>query len=218
MVVVQTPAQSAGAPKEVVVEGVLDTGYAIRRIPIGIKLRPPRAKYPGEQPSPRYTLTPRLGLLWNLGDAAGATLFVDALAFRSPRHPDFGVGLTLGLVQSWFAAESASGITRASLATLPILVRVHYRANAGRAFLGAGAGVGFAMAWARTRTYGSTIAGSSYGAAGDASVETGIHLRHGQFVASVRYLAVYLDTFSSGDRISGNAGGAMIDVGYRLGF
>jgi len=216
VVVVQTPAQPA--PKEVVVEGVLDMGYAIRRIPIGIMQRPPRPKYATEQPSPHYTLTPRLGLLWNLGDATGATLFVDALAFRSPRHPDFGVGLSLGLVQSWFATESASGIARASLATLPILVRVHYRAHAGRAFLGLGAGVGFAMAWARTRTYGATIVGNSYGAAGDASIETGIRLRHGQCVASLRYLAVYLDTFSSGDRISGNAGGAMLDVGYRLGF
>ena len=216
MVVVQSPAQPA--PKEVVVEGVLDMGYAIRRIPIGIQQRPPRPKFPAEQPSPRYTLTPRLGFLWNLGDATGATLFVDALAFRSPRLPDFGVGLCLGLVQSWFATESASGIARASLATLPILVRGHYRVNAGRAFLGVGAGVGFAMAWARTRTYGATIVGNSYGAAGDASVETGIHLRDGQFVASLRFLAVYLDTFSSGDRISGNAGGAMIDVGYRLGF
>jgi len=128
------------------------------------------------------------------------------------------VGLTLGLAQTWFATESASGIAQTSLATLPILVRAHYRASAGRAFLGVGASVGFAMAWARTRTYGATITGHGYGAAGDASIETGIRLRAGQFVASLRYLAVYLDTFSSGDRISGNAGGAVIDLGYRLGF
>jgi hypothetical protein len=218
MVVVHTPAQPAGAPKEVVVEGVLDMGYAIRRIPIGLQQRPLRPAHLDEKTSQRYTVTPRLGLLWNLGATTGATLFVDALAFRSPRYPNFGLGLTVGLAQSWFAAESASGIARATLATLPILVRVHYRASAGRAFLGVGAGAGFAMAWARTRTYGATLTGSSYGAAGDASLEAGIRLHAGQFVASLRYLAVYLDTFSSGDRISGNAGGAMIDLGYRLGF
>jgi hypothetical protein len=153
-----------------------------------------------------------------LGDAAGATFFVDALAFRSARHPNFGLGLSPGIVQSWFAAQNAGGITRASLTTFPILVRVQYRASAGRTFFGLGAGAGFAMAWARTSTYGATIVGTSYGAAGEASLETGIRLRHGHFVASLRYLAVYLDRFSSGDRIDGNAAGAMIDVGYRLGF
>jgi ABC-type uncharacterized transport system permease subunit len=163
-------------------------------------------------------LTPRLGLLWNLGDATGATLFVDALAFRSTRHPDFGVGLSLGLVRSWFAAENAGGITQASLATLPILFRIHYRASMGRAFFGLGASAGFAMSWVRTHSYDATIVGRSYGAAGDASLETGFRLRDGHVVASVRYLAVYLSSFSSGDRISGNSAGAMLDVGYRLGF
>ncbi len=217
MVVVKTPAP-IGGQQDVIVEGVLDQGYAIRKIPIGIKQQPSRPNPAQEKPSARYTLTPRLGALWNLGDAAGATFFVDAMAFRSARHPNVGVGLSLGLVQSWFSTESVAGITRASLATLPILFRVQYRANVGRTFLGLGAGAGFAMSWARTSTYGATIVGMSYGAAGEASIETGIRLRDGDFVASLRYLAVYLDTFSSGDRIDGNAAGAMIDVGYRLGF
>jgi hypothetical protein len=217
MVVVKTPAH-AGRQQDVVVEGVLDRGYAVRRIPIGIRQQAPRPNPTDEKTAARYTLTPRLGALWNLGDGAGATFFVDAMAFRSARHPNFGVGLSLGLTQSWFSAESAAGITRASLATLPILFRVQYRASAGRTFLGLGAGAGFAMSWARTSTYGATIVGMSYGAAGEASIETGIRFRDGDFVASLRYLAVYLDTFSSGDRIDGNAAGAMIDVGYRLGF
>lgn len=217
MVVVKTPAL-AGGRQDVVVEGVLDQGYAMRRIPIGIKRHPSRPEPPESNPSPRYTVTPRLGLLWNLGDASGATFFVDALAFRSARHPNFGLGLSPGIVQSWFAAENAGGITRVSLTTFPILVRVQYRVSSGRTFFGLGAGAGFAMAWARTSTYGATIVGTSYGAAGEASLETGIRLRHGHFVASLRYLAVYLDRFSSGDRIDGNAAGAMIDVGYRFGF
>jgi hypothetical protein len=217
MVVVKTPALADGR-QDVVVEGVLDQGYAMRRIPIGIKQHPSRPEPLEANPSPRYTVTPRLGLLWNLGDAAGATFFVDALAFRSARHPNFGLGLSPGIVQSWFAAQNAGGITRASLTTFPILVRVQYRVSTGRTFFGLGAGAGFAMAWARTSTYGATIVGTSYGAAGEANLETGIRLRHGHFVASLRYLAVYLDRFSSGDRIDGNAAGAMIDVGYRLGF
>jgi len=217
MVVVKTPTPSEGK-QDVVVEGVLDMGYAIRRIPIGIRQRALRP-LPAEAPPPsRYTLTPRLGLLWNLGDAAGATLFIDTLAFRSARHPNFGVGLSLGLVQSWFSGENASGITRAALATFPILCHVQYRASLGQTFLGMGAGAGFAMSWMRTQSYGATIAGHSYGAAGEVSLETGFRLHRGSFVASLRYLAVYLDTFSSGDRIDGNAAGAIIDAGYRLGF
>jgi hypothetical protein len=217
MVIVKTPMLSGGR-QDVVVEGVLDMGYAIRRIPIGIRQRAPRPQSIEANPQPRYTLTPRLGLLWNIGYAAGATLFIDALAYRSARHPDFGVGLSFGFVQSWFTTENASDITRVSLATLPILFRIQYRANMGRTFLGLGAGVGFAMSWMRAQTYGATIVGHSYGAAGEASFESGIRLRNGSFVASLRYLAVYLDTFSSGDRINGNAAGAVIDVGYRLGF
>jgi hypothetical protein len=193
-------------------------GHAVRRIPIGIRQRSPRGERPDANLSPRYTVTPRLGLLWNLGDAAGATLFIDALAFPSVRYPDFGVGLSLGFVQSWFAVENTAGITRASLGTLPVLFRVHYRANMGRTFFGLGAGAGFATSWARTYSYGATVIGKGYGAAGEASLETGIRLHDGHFVASLRYLAVYLDTFSSGDHIDGNAAGAMVDVGYRLGF
>jgi hypothetical protein len=217
MVVVTTPPPNDGQ-QEVVVEGVLDMGHTVRRIPIGLQQRPLPRERPDTNPPPRYTLTPRLGILWNLGDAAGATLFVDALAFRSVRHPNFGMGLSLGLVQSWFTVEDASGITRASLTTLPILFRVHYRATMGRTFLGLGAGAGFAMSWVRTHSYGPTLVGKSYGAAAEGGLETGIRLHAGDLVASLRYLAVYLDTYSSGDRIRGNSAGAMIDVGYRLGF
>jgi len=217
MVVVRTPANTP-SKKDVVVESVLDAGYDLRRIPIGVRLRPPRAEIPLANPSPRYTLTPRLGGLWNFGHAAGATLFVDALAFRSVHHPDFGVGLSVGLVETGFAAESAGGISKVALSALPVLFRIHYRAAMGRTFLGLAASAGFAMAWSRTRSYDTTIVGRSFGAAGDATLETGVRLRHGHLVASLRYLAVYLNTFSSGDRIEGNTAGVVLDAGYRIGF
>jgi hypothetical protein len=217
MVVVTTPPATDGR-QEVVVEGVLDMAHAVRRIPIGPRQQPISRERPDTTPPPRYTLTPRLGMVWNLGDATGATLFVDAFAFRSARYPNFGMGLSLGLVQSWFTAENAGGITQVSLTTLPILFRLHYRATMGQIFLGMGAGAGFATSWARAQSYGTTIVGKGYGAAGDASVEAGIRLHAGDLVASLRYLAVYLDNFSSSDRINGNAAGAMVDVGYRMGF
>jgi hypothetical protein len=218
MVIVTTPDPAAGRD-EVIVEGVLDSGHAMRRIPIGIGQRLPPPQSPVAPPSPRYTLTPRLGLLWNLGAAAGGALFVDAVAFRSARYPDLGLGLSLGLVQTWFAAESAGGITRTSLTTLPILFQIHQRFLVGRTFFGMGAGAGFAMSWAHIESYGTTVVGSSYGAVAEARLETGFRIGHAaHLVFSLRYLTLYLATFSSGDRINGNAAGAVADLGYRLGF
>ena len=214
MVIVRTPVPTSGRD-EVIVEGVLDKGHAIRRIPIGIRQHLlPRQ----ENPSPHYTLTPSFGLLWNVGAAAGATLLVDAVAYRSTRYPDLGLGLSLGLVQSWFTAESAGGITQTALTTLPLLFQIHQRFIAGRTFFGLGAGAGFAMSLARIRTYGATVVGTSHGAAVEASIETGFRLGHAHLVFSLRYLALYPATFSSGDRIAGNAAGAVADLGYRIGF
>ena len=217
MVLVTTPVPANGR-NEVIVEGVLDKGHAVRRIPIGIAQRSPTRPSPAELPPPHYTLTPSLGLLWNVGAATGVTLLVDAVAYRSARYPDLGLGLSLGLVQSWFAAESPGGISQTALTTLPILFHIHQRFIAGRTFFGMGAGAGFALSWARIGTYGATVVGSSYGAAVEASLETGFCLGHAHLVFSLRYLAVYLATFSSGDRIAGNAAGAVADIGYRLGF
>ena len=219
MVVVRSP-ELLGKQDAVSVEGVLDAAHATRQIPIGgwqrPQARPAWPDLPAVTLSPRYTLTPRLGLLWNLGDQTGASLFVDAVAYRSSRHPDFGLGLSFGLLQTWFAAQSAGGISRASLATLHLLFRIQQRFIVGRTFLGLGAGAGFAMSFARFQAFGANLFGRSYGAAAEAMFETGYILHHAHITFSLRYLGVYLDEFTSGDRIVGNAAGAIADVGYRL--
>ena len=218
MVIVTTPVPAKGRD-EVIVEGVLDNVHTMRRIPIGLGQRLPPPQSPVAPPPPRTTLTPRLGLLWNLGATAGGALFVDPVAFRSARLPNLGLGLSLGLIQTWFAAESAGGITRTALTTLPILFQIHQRFLAGRTFFGLGAGAGFAMSWAHIASYGATVVGSSYGAVAEASLETGFRIGHAaDLVFSVRYLALYLTPFSTGDRINGNAAGAVADLGYRMGF
>jgi hypothetical protein len=200
---------------EVVVESVLDDSHALRRIPIGPPRRPPPAR-PGANRSPRYTLTPRLGVLWNLGAAVGATLFVDAAAYRSARYPNLGMGLSLGIVASSFAAESRNGITRASLTTVPLLFELRRRTSAKPWFVALGAGAGFAWCYGRLHSYGTTVTAHGYGAAIQATVETGVILGDAHLVLSLRYLAVYLAELSSGDHIAGNAAGAVADLGYRL--
>ena len=214
ILVTAPPAQQ----KRVVVEGVLEGAYAVRGIPVGIPPRPPVPPLPFANPSPRYTLTPRLGLLWSLGVAEGATFFVDAMAFRIARLPDVGLGLSVGVLETYFAAESQYALTKARLTTVPVLVHLHYRANAGRSFVGLGAGAGLAVSFGRFETYGTTVVGTSYGTAAEASVETGLHLRHGHLVLAARYLFLSLACFSSGDTVNGNAAGMTVDVGYRVGF
>ena len=204
--------------KRVVVEGVLDGAHAFRSIPVGIPARPPAPALPFANPSPAYTLTLRLGLLWSLGEAEGAAFFVDALAFRIARLPDFGLGLSVGAVQTWFAAENQYALTKVQLTTVPVLFHLHYRANAGRTFVGLGAGAGLAVSFGRFETYGTTVVGRSFGNAAEASVEAGLHLRRGQLVLAAHYLFVFLARFSSGDTVSGNAAGISFDVGYRVGF
>jgi hypothetical protein len=215
MVVVSSPAGSGR--RTVVVEGVLDDGHAIRRIPIGVRRGRPGFRT-ALNLAPRYTLTPRLGFLWNLGSAAGAVLFLEAAAYRSARLPHLGLGLSLGIVQSWFDSASQGGITRTALTTLPLLFEVHQRlfVRRTRAFFGFGAGAGFAVAFGHLHTYGTTVTGHGFGAAVEGIFESGFVLGDAHLVLSLRYLAIYLDKLSSGDRISGNAAGAVADLGYRL--
>jgi hypothetical protein len=195
------------------VEAVLDNGHALARIPITTQQRSSRAEIDA---TARYALVPRLGLLWNLGKQTGAVLFVDAVAYHAARYPGFGLGLALGLLETWFAAESRSGISRTWLTTVPLLFQLRQQFLVDRAFFGFGAGAGMAFSFARIHSYGQTLFGRSHGPAADVGMEAGLFLKRGSLVLSLHYLLVQLATFSSGDRIVGNAAGATADVGYRL--
>jgi hypothetical protein len=211
--VVVSPPPSPTRP-DVIVEGVLDAGHAIRRIPIG----PRRKPADGALQPPRYTLTPRLGLLWNLGSLVGGACFVEAAAYRSSRAPNFGVGLSVGVLESGFDAESEGGISRTKLTTLPVLFELHQRffAQGSRVFFALAAGAGFAATFGRIRSLGATVTGHGFGVALEGGFESGVALGDTHLALSLRYLAVYLDELSSGDRVLGNAAGAIADVGYRL--
>ena len=212
--VVVTPPTPHG-DHDVVVEGVLDDGHAVRRIPVGDRRAKPAPRTLASL-SPRYTLTPSLGLLWDLGSQAGALLFIETAAYRSARHPDVGLGLSVGIIESWFQAESAAGVTRASLTSVPLLFEVHQRFVGRHAFFALGAGAGFALALARMHSLGATVTGHGYGAALEGMVESGFAVGNSHLVLSLRYLAIYLTALSSGDRIAGNAAGAVATIGYRL--
>jgi hypothetical protein len=213
--VVVVTAPLGGTRNDLIVEGVIEDAHAIRPIPVGARRSTPPAR-PVLPRLARYTLTPRLGILWNLGAAVGATLFIDATAYRIPRYPNLGMGLSLGVAQSWFWTESGSGITEASLTTLPLLFEMRRRFIVGRSFIALGGGAGFALSFARLRSFGTTVTGYGYGAALQAAVESGYVLGDSRLTFSLRYLSLYLTELSSGDRIAGNAAGVVADIGYQL--
>jgi hypothetical protein len=215
-VVVVKAQPPAGRRAEVVVEAVLDMGHAFARIPIAAHARPAEPKAPDLIAYPRWAVTPRLGVLTNFGPLVGATFFVDGSVYPSVRDPGLALGVALGLVESRFAAESAGGISRTQLSTFPISFQIRQQWARGRAFAGLGAGAGFAISIARVSSYGATTVGSSFGGIVEVSGEGGFLLRKAHLVVAVRYVGLHLSEFSSGDRVASNAGGAMVDLGYRL--
>lgn len=212
MVVVHAPADDRD---DVLIEGVLDAAYATRRIPLQARpktTQPIASRYIAY---PRYTITPRLGVLTNFGTLAGATLFVDGFVHPSVHDRGLGLGFAVGVIQSWFAVESAGGITRTNLSTIPVSFQIRQDVVWGGLFAGAGAGVGFAMAEGRFHSYNTTVVGRSFGAMAEASLEAGLLLRSAHVVLALRYLGLYLSDFTTGDHLASNAGGAMLDLGYR---
>jgi len=214
MLVVRPPAVLAGR-KAIEVEAVLDKGHATERIPLSLFER--KSPPPPVQPA-RYTLTPRLGLLWNLHQAPGAALFVEAMASLQPRLADFTFGATLGYLHSRFFSWNSSGAGDVVLDQIPLLAQARYRRRIDRFTLSGGAGAGLVVTQARLYAYNSEIPGHSVGFACEAAAQAALRLWRSQVVLGLRYLVMAPGKLSSGDVIVGNSGGFVIDAGYQLGW
>jgi hypothetical protein len=215
MVLVQPPIGS-GDREAVYVEAVLDAGHAITRIPLW---RPPRPRPPwwAELRPPRHTLTPRLGVLWNLHREAGMSFLLEALQHRGPWPRGMAFGLAMGFVHNELVCENRTGATRVHLQGVPLLAlaRLHHRRN--RLVVGLGLGGGLVLSHARVRSFQADVNEHDVAPALEAAVEAGLHAtRSVQVVAGLRYLAVRVGRMSGGDEIVGNAGGLVGDLGYRL--
>ena len=215
MVIVKTPRRSH-RQRTVDVEAVLDGQYAALDLPIGWPTEP-RADPNERALHPRSTVLPKVGTLWNLGKTNGLTIFVEGVRHRRHSLPGFGLGLSAGLVLTWFNAQNKQGVSQATLGSLPLLAILSQRFTFERWFVGGTVGAGFCFSVASIagfQNYRTT--GYSFGAAGSAALEAGRVLKTGQIVAALRYLFLYLDEFSTGDQIRNNAGGLVAEVGYRL--
>jgi hypothetical protein len=214
ILLVEPPAVLAGRDA-VEVEAVLDGGHATERIPLALFTR----RVPPDPVQPqRYTLTPRLGLLWNLHQAPGSALFVEAMASRQPSVGGFAFGITAGYLHSRFFAWNAAGAGDVVLEQIPLLGQARYRRRINRLAVSVGAGAGLVLAQARLRVFDSEISGYGVAFALEGSTEAAFLMHRSQVVFGLRYLAMSLGKLSSGDEIVGNAGGFIVDAGYRIGW
>jgi hypothetical protein len=211
-ILVRPPALLTGRDA-IEVEAVLDGGHAIERIPLALFIRrpPPDPFLPS-----RYTLTPRLGLLWNLSQPPGTALFVEGLASRLPSLTGVAFGATVGYLRSSFFAGNNVGAGTVTLDQIPVLAQARYRGRIDRLAVSVGAGAGLVFAQSRLGLLGTTITGRRLSVAGEGSTEVAFLLRRSQVVLGLRYLVMGLGRMSSGDVIVGNTGGFILDAGYRF--
>ena len=214
MLVVQPPALLAGR-EAMEVEAVLDNGHATERIPLDLfKRRVP----PDPVQAPRYTLTPRLGFLWNFQQAPGLALFVEAMASLHPSLTGFAFGATVGYLHSSIFSANNAGEGDLVLDQFPLLAQARYRRRFNRLGLSVGAGAGIVLGQARLHAFDREIPGYSLAFAAEGSTEAAFLLHRSQVVFGLRYLAMSLGRLSSGDVIVGNTGGFVLDAGYRIGW
>jgi hypothetical protein len=214
MLLVRPPALLASR-ETMDVEAVLDNGHAIEHISLDLfKRRVP----PDPVQAPRYTLTPRLGFLWNFQQAPGLALLVEAMVSRHPSLTGFAFGATVGYLHSSIFSSNNAGQGDVVLDQLPLLAQARYRRRFNRLGLSVGAGAGMVLGHARLQAFDREIPGYSLAFACEGSTEAALLLHRSQVVFGLRYLAMSLGKLSSGDVIVGNSGGFIIDAGYRIGW
>jgi hypothetical protein len=214
MLLLLPPAVPAGR-EAIEVEAVLDGGHATERIPLALFVRQPP---PEALQAPRYTLSPRLGLLWNLHQPPGVALFVEGMASLHPSLAGFTFGATAGYLHSSFNSWSSAGAGTVALDQIPLLAQARYSHRINRIALSLGAGAGMVLAQARLHAFASEVSGHSVAFAWEGSTEAAFLLHRSQVVLGVRYLVMSLGKLSSGDVMVGNTGGFVLDAGYRIGW
>jgi hypothetical protein len=211
-ILVRPPAVLAGR-EAIEIEAVLDNGHATQRIPVSLFLRqrPPDPFLPS-----RYTLTPRLGLLWNMVQQPGAALLVEAMASRHPSLTGWAFGATVGYLHSSFLAGNSAGSSHVTLDQIPLLASVRYRHRMERLTLSGGGGAGLVLAQSHLSPYGIDLVGRQLTFACEGAAEVAFLLHQSQVVLGLRYLVMSLGKMSDGDVIVGNSGGFVLDAGYRF--
>jgi hypothetical protein len=196
------------------VEAVLDSGHATERIPLALFMRPPP---PEPVQAPRYTLTPRLGLLVELSSTTGVALFVEAMASLHPSLAGFAFGATAGYLHSSFSSWNNAGAGTWCSTSFPCWPRPAIAA----ASIGSPCRLVRAPGsyWRRLALrFRQRSRDTAWPLPADGSTEAALLLHRSQVVFGLRYLAMSLGKLSSGDVMVGNTGGFIVDAGYRIGW
>jgi len=182
--------------------------------------------------APARVATARVGLVSNFGGLFGQTAFLEG-SIPYPARKGFlrlfSVGLSVGYIHGEVnnnAVVTTSPTTaqtdtlQTDMNQLPLLgaLRMHVPVRWPVDLSAMGLiGVSWMSSSTTDLTTGTEVssgaaAGFVLGLGGDLALP----LRPGEFVIGVRYLSVSVGRLSNGDRLSGNAGGMVADLGFRL--
>jgi hypothetical protein len=167
----------------------------------------------------------RVGMFYNLGQALGPAVFVEALRpLPITRLPLF-LGATVGYLRADMEASgpAPTGTARLETDQIPILalararVPLPLRAEV-LGELGAGMMLARTKLAAAPADLGFETTGSAYAPAVGLGSEMSMTLKPGRLVIGLRYLWSELGRTSQGDVIKGNSAGLIGDIGYRMTF
>lgn len=182
--------------------------------------------------APARMATARVGLISNFGGMFGQTAFLEATLPYPARKGVlrlFSVGLSVGYIHGEVNSNaiiptspttSTTGTFQTEMNQLPLLasLRVHVPVRWPVEISAAGL-IGVTWLSSSTTDLSTGVDLSSGSASGfvlGLGADVALPLRPGEFVIGARYLSVSAGRLSNGDRLSGNAGGMVGDLGFRL--
>jgi hypothetical protein len=176
-------------------------------------------------PPIRVIAAARVGLFYNLSNAVGPAVFLEALRPVAVRNLQLLLGGTIGYMRAEIDGTGPEPTTGARLETdqVPILVLARARVPLPVRFEVKGE-LGAGMMLARTKLNTASnrkdfeAIGSAYGPAVAVGAELALTLKPGRLVIGLRYLWSELGRTSQGDEIAGNSAGLIADIGYRMTF
>jgi hypothetical protein len=168
--------------------------------------------------------TARVGIISDLHGVFGQTALVE-VALPASRQAGFGrllsVGLSAGYIHSDLTVSGPAPSTlHADFNQFPLLGLVRVRLPMHRPVevsLTALVGGTWVSSAVSDQLNGAVVSrGAAAGAAGGGGVDLALPLRPGELIVGTRYLLVSARRLSNGDALSGNLGGLIFDVGFRL--
>ena len=176
-------------------------------------------------PPVRLVAGARVGLFYNLGQAAGPAAFVEALKPLPIRRLAVFVGGAVGYLNAEISGAGPDPMTPAHMeidqfpflaiarARVPLLLRFELSGD-----VAAGMTIGHTKLTTSSGGHPFDASGRSYSPAFGGGADVGLMLKPGRLVFGLRYLWSRIGRTSHGDEVTGNSAGLIGDIGYRMTF